>query len=341
MTQKNTIGATLRLAAAALVLAPALTLQAQAQDKVTVASNSYSLAHGALSLALADPSIFGNNGIELEGRFIQGSSANCIAALLSEEVEMCEVGTTTGNDAVAEGANLKAVAIITGPINEVIISKAAADASGVALDAPIADRAAALKGMRLVTAGPGSPHYISLTTILGEAGLTMDDIQFRTLLDVPAMIESIRNGALDGALWSVGSLAPLLESGEGVRWIMMAKDMPEFSSLPYVTVFARGDWVDANPDLVERIHKSFADSIQVFYDDPDRASKLFKDKFFPDMDPALWEAGFTQAVQTYLPGAKGSAAAWNRFVELQAQFTGKNYDDAAFEKVVIPAARIE
>jgi ABC-type nitrate/sulfonate/bicarbonate transport system substrate-binding protein len=226
---------------------------AHAEDKVRIATASTSVAHGPLTIAMADPSIFGNNGIAIEVTDLRGQSPNCIAALLSKAVEICQVGTPTGTDAIAEGAKLKAVAVLTGPINEIFLSSKTVEKLGVAPDAPVEQRIAALKGLSLTTSAPGTAHYLTLGATLEKAGLTMNDVSYRTLGDVPAMIESIRNGQIDGSLWTIGSLAPLIQDGSGVRWISMARgDIDEFRTLPYVTAYARADWVEENPDLVAR-----------------------------------------------------------------------------------------
>ena len=324
--------------AASAVLAGAR--PAQANDTVRIATASTSVAHGPLALAMADPTIFGAHNITIKVTDLRGASPNCIAALLSEAVELCQVGTPTGTDAIAEGAKLKAVAVLTGPINEIFISAKAAKASGVAPDAPVLERIKALKGLRITTAAPGTAHYLTLEATLAKAGLSMRDIKFRTLGDVPAMIQSIRNDQIDGSLWTIGSLAPLLMDGTGVRWISMARgDIDEFKTLPYVTVFARTDWVEKNPDLVARIHASYADSIVRLKNDPVRSSKLMKDMFAPDLAQDLWDDGFGQARAAYLDGAKTTAASWQQSIDMQAKGSDKDYSPDAFESVVIPAAR--
>ena len=315
---------------------------AQADDLVRIATASTSVAHGPLTLAMADPSIFGAHKIAIKVTDLRGASPNCIAALLSTAVELCQVGTPTGTDAIAEGAKLKAVAVLTGPINEIFISSKAAKASGVAPDAPVDARIKALKGMSITTSAPGTAHYLTLEATLAKAGLTMADIKYRTLGDVSAMVQSIRNGQIDGSLWTIGSLAPLLMDGSGVRWISMARgDIEEFRTLPYVTVYARADWVENNPDLVARIHASYADSIVRLKSDPARSSKLMKDLFAPDLAQDLWDDGFSQARAAYLDGAKTSAASWQQSLDMQAKGSGKDYGDSTFDKVVIPAARAQ
>jgi ABC-type nitrate/sulfonate/bicarbonate transport system substrate-binding protein len=315
---------------------------AHALDKLHIATASTSLAHGPLGLAVADPSIFAGQNIAIDITDLRGNSANCIAALLSKAADLCQVGTPTGVDAIAEGAKLKAVAVLTGPINELFISSKAAAATGVSPTAPVEQRIKALKGMRLVTSAPGTAHYLTLMGTLKKVGLSMSDISFRTLGDVPAMIESIRNGQIDGALWTIGSLGPLLKDNSGVRWISMARgDIDEFKTLPYVTVYARTDWVEANPDLVKRLHAGYAEAIRRLKSDPEKSSALFKAKFFPDLDQALWDDGYAQVRAAYLDGAKTTAKSWQQSLDMQKVGTGKDYKDAAFEMVVIPDARAD
>lgn len=313
-----------------------------AQDTVKIATASTSIAHGPLNMGVVAPEIFGKHNIKLTVSDLRGNSANCIVALISGSVDLCQVGTTTGTDAIAEGANLKAVAILTGPINELVISARAAAKTGVKPNAPLIDRIKALKGMRITTAAPGTAHYTTLNETLKLAGMTMADVQFRTLGDVKAMIESIKNDQIDGSLWTIGSLGGLISEGAGLRWISMAGgDVEQFNPLPYVTVFARGDWVDKNADLVARIHKGYADAIDRLKKDPANASKLIKAHYAPDLDQVLWDDGFSQARAAYFVGAKGLRKGWQDFLALQAANTKKTYDAAAFDKVVIPAARAD
>lgn len=313
---------------------------AQAADTVRVAAAAINIAHGPIALAAAEPSIFADQGLALELTDLRGQSPNCIAALLSKAADLCQVGTTTGTDAIAEGADLVAVAAITGPNAEVILSSASAAKLGVAADAPVAERIRALKGLNLVTSAPGSAIYTLTDAMLQTEDMSIADVKYRTLAEVPAMIEAIRNEQIDGAVWVIGSLAQLLVKGKGVRWISLARgDVEAYGGLPFVTVFARRDWAEANPELVSRIHAAYAEAVRRLKEDPETSSRLIKDKYFPDMAQALWDDGYAQAREAFLSGAKTDAKAWGRFLELQATSSHKDYGPAAFDRVVVGAAK--
>lgn len=329
-----------RLALGLAVALAAGTGVARAEDEVRIAAAAINVAHSAVALAAAKPEIFGKHGIKVTVNDLRGASPNCIAALLSKAADLCQVGTTTGTDAIAEGGDLVAVAVVTGPIAEIVLSKTVADKLSVKADAPIAERVAALKGLNLVSSAPGSANYTLLDSLMGTVGSSISDIRYRTLAEVPAMIEGIRNNGIDGALWVIGSLALVIHDGTGVRWISLARgDVEQYLGLPFVTVFARRDWAEKNPDLVKRVHAAYADAIAELKNNPDRSSKLIKDKYFPDLAPELWKDGFDQGRLSLLDGAKVSAASWQAFLDLQKKTSGKNYAAAAFDKVLIPDAR--
>ena len=325
------------LGAAALFVPPA-----QAEDRINIATAAINIAHAPIALAAASPDVFARHGIAINLTDLRGASPNCIAALLSRAVELCQVGTTTGTDAIAEGADLVAVAVLTGPIAEIILSSKTAEKLPVRADAPIADRIRALKGLNVVTSAPGSANYILLDTMMGTVGMSIADIRYRTLAEPAAMIEAIKRQQIDGAFWVIGSLANVLVEGSGVRWISLARgDVEDYQGLPFVTVFARRDWVEANLDLVRRIHDAYADAVALLKQQPEQSSRLIKAKYFPDLDPALWNDGYQQARLAFIDGAKVSARSWQRSLEIQARSSGKDYGPAAFEKVVIAAARAD
>jgi ABC-type nitrate/sulfonate/bicarbonate transport system substrate-binding protein len=313
---------------------------AAAQDKVRAAAAAINIAHAPIALAAAQPDIFKAHGIDLEVTDSRGQSANCIAALISEAVELCQVGTTTGTDAIAEGADLVAVAVVAGLNGEFILSKDVADKLGVKADAPTEERIKALKGLNIVTSQPGSAYYTLFDSMMKTVGMSIGDIKYRPLADVPSMIEGIRNGAIEGALWTVGSLSPVVLEGKAVRWISFARgDVEFFQGLPFITVYARRDWAEANPDLVKRVHDGFVDSIKRLHDQPEQSAAAIKDKYFPDLDPAVWKDGYDQTVATFIEGATVNAESWQKSLDIQKQTTGKDYSGAAFDKVVLSVAQ--
>jgi ABC-type nitrate/sulfonate/bicarbonate transport system substrate-binding protein len=138
----------------------------------------------------------------------------------------------------------------------------------------------------------------------------------------------------------VGPLAGVLSDKSGVRWINVAGgDVPEFRSVPYVTTYVQTAWVEKNPDLANRVHAGLADAVAMLKKEPAKSSKLLKDKYFPQMDQALWDESYKQGAPSLLDGARAPKAGWDFFLQLQAENTKKDYSKAAWDKVLIPAAQ--
>lgn len=332
-----------RLALATGILALGLVAAgpAAAQQVVKYGVGAISMSHAPAMMGIVAPEIFAKHGIKLELTDFRGNSNNCLNAVLSAAVDTCQVGTTTGTDAIAEGANIKGIAVIVGPIGEIILSaKTVAKLGNVGPTSPLADRMQALKGLRIVSSGPGTAHYVTLDAMLKKAGMSLSDLKFRTLGDTIAMMEGMRNDQIDGAMWTVGTLAGVLVDKSGVRWINVAGgEVPEFRGVPYVTVYSQAAWVEKNPDLANRVHAGLADAIAAIKKEPARYSKLLKEKYFPQLDQVLWDESYKQGAPSLFDGARAPRAGWDYFLKLQAENTKKDYSKAAYDRVLIPAAQ--
>lgn len=313
---------------------------AMAQQTVRYGTAGTSLSHAPPLVAGVAPEVFASHGIRLELTDFRGNSSNCITAVISGAIDVCQVGTTSGTDAIAEGANLKAIAITTRQTSEIILSAKTVAALGVRPDAPIDDRLRALKGLRIVTTAPGTASYVIFGVMLKRVGLSPADIKFRTLGEPIAMMESIRHDQIDGAVFGAGALSGVLMDKAGVRWISVPRgDVPELRGVPFVTAYAKAVWVDANAALVSRLHGALSDAITALKKEPARYSKLLKARYAPDLEQALWDDSYQQSMLSLLDGAKAPGDGWAALLKMQSESSKKDYSRAAFDKVVVPAAQ--
>lgn len=170
-----------RIKAAVLAVAVAASAagalgRAEAQETVRVGYSAHFNTGLPLYLSQVKPDIFEKHGIKLDLVDMRGSAANCVAAMLSDAVDACSIGTTAGTAAVAEGAALKVIAMLQGPVIEMYLSKAAAAKTGVAASAAPLDRIKGLKGLDMITAPPGTAYYVILNDVLHNAGMSMSDV---------------------------------------------------------------------------------------------------------------------------------------------------------------------
>jgi NitT/TauT family transport system substrate-binding protein len=329
------------IVAMAFVMAAVATAgSASALDTVRFGNSSNTLNASPLLLADVAPEIFAKHNIKLEITDFRGSAPNCVASVIGGSVDMCMVANSTANDAIAEGANLKLIVETTRPMSELFLSEKIVQSTGVSPKAPVEDRLRALKGLRISTTGPGTPHTIYLTEMLKTVGSSMADLKYNILTDPIAMMEGIRHGQIDGAMWSVGALGDLLQDKAGVRWISLTQgDSKQLIETPFVGVYAPTGWIEKNADVAARLQRGFIDAIARMHADPARSSELIKAKFFPALDRAIWDDAYQQILPAFFGQANVTRSAWNELLKLQEGYTHKNYDLVQFDKVVMPQAQ--
>lgn len=327
------------MAVISLLTCCALPFAALAQDLVRIASPSISLPHGALAMAVVDSGIFENNDIGLIIRDTRGSAAECLRALQGLEVEVCEVSTFSGLDAIAGGADLQVLAALTGPVSEIVFSTKAIDSLGVGHKPALQVKIDALAQARIATTAAGTTHYLSFAALLAAEGGRIENMRMQAYDSPDAMAAALRAGDADAMIWTTGEMAGLMGDGTAVPWISLTRgDIMAMERLPYVSAFARRDWVMAHPDLVSRIHKSYARANRLLRIDPSAAARM-RAELAPDYEWSRWESMFRSFKNVYLRRASTSKRNWDRMVSLRQAATGKDYAAASFAHVVIPAAQ--
>jgi NitT/TauT family transport system substrate-binding protein len=314
---------------------------AQTTVKYGVAAMSVSFASTLIGGAM--PEVFAKHGIKVDITDFRGNSNNCVAAVLSGAVDVCQVGASTVSDAVAEGGDFRILAVTTGPLSEFILSsKAVAKMNGVTASSPLDDKLRALKGLRIVTTGPGTPHNLALDASLRRVGMTVADVKFRTLGDTVAMIEGIRNDQIDGAMWTVGVLSPVLADKSGVRWINLAAgDIPEIKPMPYIVTMGLNSWITKNATTVTQLRAALNEAVDLMNKEPAKSSAALKAKYFPQMDQGAWDEGFKLVLPVFFKGSTIPKAGWDYLLKMQAVSGTKDYSKASYEKVLIPEAQIK
>ncbi|MCP8939958.1 ABC transporter substrate-binding protein [Alsobacter sp. SYSU M60028] len=335
-------GARVALAAAA-VAAPLVWGGAATAQETKIRIGYSTLLNTGLHLYVGEiaPELYAKHNIKLELKDMKANAANCIAAMLAKDVDMCSVSAPSGTFAVVEGAPLKAVAVVQGPVAELYLSKKAVEKSGVSPKDKVEARLKGLKGLDVVTSAPGTLYYNILEDMLRDVGLTIKDVRYRTLVDQTAMREGLANGTFEGVLWSSGLFADLEATNAISSWISVpAGDVPKLSTVPTVTVFATDAWLAANPTGAQRLHAAFVDVIAALKANPDKYRDAIKQKNFPDMNPVVWNGAYKHGVAALWSTGKTTEKAWNDLVALQkANNPGKDFAAAQWDKIVLPTAQ--
>lgn len=165
---------------------------------------------------------------------------------------------------------------------------------GVSEASPVADKARALKGLRLGTTGPGAAPDFLLRNLLVRAGFKPDsDAQLVTVQGGgPAMLAALERGVIDGFCLSSPTSDVAVSRGQAAFLFNMSRNPPpEFADYLYIAATAT-DRVAAErgPQLVAYC-RGLAVALRAIREDAP-GFKSWSRGFFGDMDPAIFERSF-------------------------------------------------
>jgi ABC-type nitrate/sulfonate/bicarbonate transport system substrate-binding protein len=285
----------------------------------------------ALSAILAlDPELQAKHGIKIEMTNFGGNSGNCMAALIGGSVDFCQTGISTGLYAIAEGAEIKGFSMMGGQVGELAMNKKAAERIGISADQPIKERLTRLKGAQITGSGPGTPNYMLLDYMLKDAGLSLADLQFRTLVDITAMNEGVRSGAIDGVWWSLGALGPALGDGSAVQIISLArKDFPGFDGVALTAIYANAKWLEENPETARKAKAAMAEVLTNWRADRS-VGDAYKKTYLEAMPEATWNSIVDQNLAAFFDDMTGTAKGWDFWVDLIKAEGKPNAEKASF-----------
>jgi ABC-type nitrate/sulfonate/bicarbonate transport system substrate-binding protein len=301
------------------VLGAGLATASMAEEPMAVrwgVSVNQSLSHAIAPMLELDAEIQARHGLRFETVDFAGNFQACMALAISGEVDVCQTGPTIGMNAIAQGADLKAVIQMIGQILEITLSTGVVAAAGVAPDAPIAERIRALEGRTIAGPGPGTSPWMVVEQLLATVDLTMEDITYQPLTDLAAMNAGLSNGRIDAAIWSVGGLSPAQSAGDGQVCISLARgDVPEMSTLPNVASFGRSAWIAENTELLRRVQAGFVDVLEALRADPLGYSALYKARYLEAIPAPTWERDLAQTIPAYFADMEGGCDGWDFWVD--------------------------
>jgi NitT/TauT family transport system substrate-binding protein len=123
-----------------------------------------------------------------------------------------------------------------------------------------------LKGKAVGVVGLGSGHHMIALAIAESAGLSADDVTYRSTGGISGWVPSLRGKRVDALIASEPTLSRILD--EGIGHIMV--DLHSRSTTeqifkgphPTVALVARREYVDANPKLAKAVVKAHLDALK-------------------------------------------------------------------------------
>lgn len=240
-------------AATGLLAAPAA-LRAQTLPKVTIGMSGWT---GFAPLTLAEQAgIFRNNGIEVETRFVPVRERNL--ALVAGALN-CVVTTIDTQILWAS----------TAPLVQVLVLDRSKGGDGIAVR-PAIRSWADFRGKTFACEGAGSSPYFVLAYMLRENGMSMRDVNLAALAAQPAA-QAFVAGQYDGCSSYEPYLSQVRAMGEDRgRIFATTLDYPCIvDTLAFPPAF-----IQANPEAVRRVVKSWFDALAMIRAEPDRTAEI-------------------------------------------------------------------
>lgn len=253
---------------------------AQELRKISIATSSASIPAGAARIA-KEMGLYEKHGLVATATPMDTGSV-ATAGLLSGAVDFVTSGPS--DVVMAQGRGQNVVALTSGYRGfaaSIVISKAAAEKSGVSATAPINERLKALNGLKIASTTAGSTFTVGLKTATEGVGAKVDVVYMAQ----PAMIAAFQRGLIDGFTVSAPYYVQPVLSGSGVMWVSGPKgEFPKASAPANSSVLmVKREFAEANPELMKKVTAVFTDFWKAVEERPADVKAAIA-KIWPDLD---------------------------------------------------------
>jgi NitT/TauT family transport system substrate-binding protein len=279
-------------------------------------------------------------GLDITIQQTGGSSTLQIEGLLSKNADFGFPGTGTALNAIREGADLRILGCYSNNQMATVVHNSKVKGLGVALDAPIADRMRALKGLTIATNPVGATYTQMLRYYLKQFGVDPDkDVRLVGVTDSMAMITGIQQGRFDAICTASGIVEQAISLGVGTLWFSGSRgDIPGSDKTQVGVMVTRGDLADKDPAYVEMMRSAINDSLSFLNNDRVAAGRLIHSEYLNKLDPANWDLVWGSAKAAYPGKLMFSRATYDFWIAADPK-GAESYKDIDYKKITFPSAQ--
>ena len=204
-----------------------------------------------------DAGYFKQEGLDVQQIATKGGGPD-MAALVSGNVNFnFGVGVYQINAIRAHRDLVTVLNMESRPSISVVLSKAAVAKTGVKPDAPLKERAAALKGLKIGITRPGSLTDKEIRHLMKIGGLKEDDVKIVAIGGAQSMLAAIKLGQIDGFSISIPYDRLAVNQGLAVLWVNNpAGDDPAVNPFMMSSLVTTPTMVKEHPELVRKMVKA-------------------------------------------------------------------------------------
>ncbi len=252
-------------------------------------------------------------GIDLELTEVE-SGALGIAALISGQVEVFDADPFQAVELRRQGKQILFIYNLTKRVTlDMVMHPEVARAKNISRTTPLAQRLAALRGLKLGITRPGAATDVYMRYYLKRAGMDPDkDVQLISVGGGGPLLAALRTRQIDAFHLSAPTPNVAEQDGYGVFVIKAsAGDVPELDGIMYTGISVYNVYANRNPEVLRRWVRAVSRGYQLMRSDPATAAThlrkyvardpAFLARVLPDLLPALSDGRLSeQTVQKTL-----------------------------------------
>ncbi|HET7092248.1 MAG TPA: ABC transporter substrate-binding protein, partial [Thermomicrobiales bacterium] len=228
----------------------------------------------------------------LRVKFIQIAGIGATNAVIAGSADFVEAGGSTLTRAAARGQRLLAITnTVERNIVMITMRKETAAAAGFDAGAPLAKRAAVLRGKTFGVGAINANPHAYLLVVAHQAGIRPDELRV-TALAGNAMMAAFQNKQIDGMSNSPPwPLKPVVEGASVVIASGPDGDPPNAVDFAYNVVLTRPETCQKRKAICEGVGQTMKEAVAYIHSHPAEVVKILQ-KQFPNLEPKLIEAAF-------------------------------------------------
>ena len=229
----------------------------------------------------SDKGLFKKYGLDITLTFIS-SGSKAVAALISGDMDICQVAISGIVNAIAAGKN---IVFIAGLVNTY---------PGILYVKPSITTAEQLKGGTLAVSTPGSANTVASSLVLGKLGLKPEDVTLLSFDSEAGRYTALSTGKVDGALLFPPATLQAKEKGFTNLYDLGKTKLP----YQFVGIGTSRAFIQKDRDSVTAFVKAMAESVALMKKDPD-GTKAVLAKYL-QLDPVAEAANLQETYQAII-----------------------------------------
>jgi len=242
-----------------------------------------------------DMKLYEKHGVDMKMMQLNGLAT--INAVIAGSVEFGQPSGVSLTRAAARGQPLLAIVQFTDRVpTQVVLRREIADSLHFDPNAPLAQRAATLKGRTIAVDAVNSIIDAYLGLLGKQAGYTHDDIHVAPM-EPPAMIAALKTKQIDGFAMAIPwTMMPVVDGSA----VMVASgpngDSVGLAPFASTVVAAKRETCERKPDLCRAVGQTFVEAVAMMHTNPAEAEAVIQ-KRFATIDPKVLHASFLSELE--------------------------------------------